>query len=170
VSKIGQPCSSGGIIRQFFQGKSLLLRYWNRSKMSMESVHKVNCTFVKTGAFIHIKWLGRALHDGVNWLMPIVSDLATVLMLDGNSACLIDIGIEVVKGLLFHALCSEAVCLINVITKNPLSAPIFPWMDCDRFGGRNPISILEFFAQMGVLKFNHWLESQDFHYDNSCGQ
>jgi len=85
---------------------------------------QVNCNICNTGD-IHINGLEgpytMVLIDG----MPIVSGLATVYGLTGIPQALID-RIEVVKGPASTLYGSEAVGgLINVITKNPLSAPIF---------------------------------------------
>jgi outer membrane receptor for ferrienterochelin and colicins len=85
---------------------------------------QVNCNICNTGD-IHINGLEgpytMVLIDG----MPIVSGLATVYGLTGIPQALID-RIEVVKGPASTLYGSEAVGgLINVITKNPLTAPIF---------------------------------------------
>jgi len=85
---------------------------------------QVNCNICNTGD-IHINGLEgpytMVLIDG----MPIVSGLATVYGLTGIPQALID-RIEVVKGPASTLYGSEAVGgLINVITKNPLSAPVF---------------------------------------------
>ncbi|MDG1278674.1 MAG: TonB-dependent receptor [Algoriphagus sp.] len=85
---------------------------------------QVNCNICNTGD-IHINGLEgpytMVLIDG----MPIVSGLATVYGLTGIPQALID-RIEVVKGPASTLYGSEAVGgLINVITKNPLNAPLF---------------------------------------------
>lgn len=85
---------------------------------------QVNCNICNTGD-IHINGLEgpytMVLIDG----MPIVSGLATVYGLTGIPQALID-RIEVVKGPASTLYGSEAVGgLINVITKNPLTAPVF---------------------------------------------
>jgi outer membrane receptor for ferrienterochelin and colicins len=85
---------------------------------------QVNCNICNTGD-IHINGLEgpytMVLIDG----MPIVSGLATVYGLTGIPQALID-RIEVVKGPASTLYGSEAVGgLINVITKSPLTAPVF---------------------------------------------
>jgi len=85
---------------------------------------QVNCNICNTGD-IHINGLEgpytMVLIDG----MPIVSGLATVYGLTGIPQALID-RIEVVKGPASTLYGSEAVGgLINVITKNPIKAPLF---------------------------------------------
>lgn len=85
---------------------------------------QVNCNICNTGD-IHINGLEgpytMVLIDG----MPIVSGLATVYGLTGIPQALID-RIEVVKGPASTLYGSEAVGgLINVITKNPITAPVF---------------------------------------------
>lgn len=85
---------------------------------------QVNCNVCNTGD-IHINGLEGAysmiLIDG----MPIVSGLSTVYGLSGIPQALID-RVEVVKGPASTLYGSEAVGgLINVLTKNPLTAPNF---------------------------------------------
>lgn len=85
---------------------------------------QVNCNVCSTGD-IHINGLEgpytMILIDG----MPIVSGLSTVYGLSGIPEALID-RVEVVKGPASTLYGSEAVGgLINVITKNPLTAPRF---------------------------------------------
>lgn len=85
---------------------------------------QINCNVCNTGD-IHINGMEgpytMVLIDG----MPIVSGLATVYGLNGIPQSLID-RLEVVKGPASTLYGSEAVGgLINVITQNPLKAPVF---------------------------------------------
>ncbi|MGV8993307.1 MAG: TonB-dependent receptor [Flavobacterium sp.] len=91
---------------------------------------QLNCNICNTGD-IHINGLEGpytlVLIDG----MPIVSGLSTVYGLSGIPNSLLD-RIEIVKGPASSLYGSEAVGgLINIITKNPISAPIF---SADIFG------------------------------------
>ena len=124
---------------------------------------QINCNVCNTGD-IHINGLTgpytTILIDG----MPIVSGLATVYGLTGIPQSLIN-RMEVVKGPASTLYGSEAVGgLINVITKNPISAPAF---SVDAFGtGWGEVNLdLGFRSKLGS-KVQALTGINGFYYDN----
>ncbi len=123
VSKAESPVPVEVYTAQFFQANPTPSLF--ESMQNINGVRpQLNCNVCNTGD-IHINGLEGPytliLIDG----MPIVSGLATVYGLTGIPQSLIE-RIEIVKGPASALYGSEAVGgLINIITKNPSSAPLF---------------------------------------------
>lgn len=123
---------------------------------------QLNCNVCNTGD-IHINGMEGAytmvLIDG----MPIVSALSTVYGLSGIPNSIVD-RIEVVKGPASTLYGSEAVAgLINVITKNPLKAPI---VSLDVFRTSQKEYNIDLGYKMKLKKANTLLSANYFHFNN----